>query len=333
MDSAATKSVSLKDAISTLPLDSHKYRAHISSDHCYQSLAHGGLLASIVLSATQHHFRSTLSQVHHPDTFNLDLVFLRPAVEGVAMVTIRDVKLGSLISIVHCGLTQNGTERVAGYVLNTSMAMAKGISLPTPVPISPESAPIDFVKAVADNSDSQWIGYTVPYFPTSIIKPITHFQMFSPRQPSKEKNLTEVWLRFIDPQQRFETAMLGSIADHWHRMPENYLAQSKWNNVNLPAAASLAATTGSQLQGYTTSFMYPTLSLQLEVKKPLPPAGADWLLLRAQSHEIKNGRFDANIMILNESLEIVALSHQVCLISKGMQIPDVLPKSRQDGKL
>ena len=121
--------------------------------------------------------------------------------------------------------------------------------------------------------------------------------------------------------------MLGSVADHWRRMIENYVPKSVWNQDRLPQQVEQVAGRG-QVPGYSTSYGYPTLSMQLEVKKALPPEGTRWLFMRARSTEIKNGRFDANITILDEGMEVVALSHQVALVTKSRQIPDTQGPSK-----
>jgi len=175
------------------------------------------------------------------------------------------------------------------------------------------------------------VGFTVPWHPQSFLKPITHFQFFSPIQATP-KNITAVWMRFKNPEERFITEILGSVADHWHRMPENYRPGSVWNNVELPANALRAAAEGSQVKGYSTAHSYPTLSLHLEIKKLLPPQGTEWLFLRARSTEIKNGRFDAETTILDEKLELVALSHQVCFVLDSVQLADD-ETMRKGGKL
>lgn len=116
--------------------------------------------------------------------------------------------------------------------------------------------------------------------------------------------------------------MLGSVADHWRRMIENYAPNSVWGQEALPERAAEAVKEGKEIMGHSTSYGYPTLSMHLEIKKRLPAEGVEWLFMRAKSLVIKNGRFDAEIIILDESLEVVALSHQVALITKSMQIPD-----------
>jgi N-methylhydantoinase B/oxoprolinase/acetone carboxylase alpha subunit len=54
--------------------------------------------------------------------------------------------------------------------------------------------------------------------------------------------------------------------------------------------------------------------LNLEVKKALPEEGVEWLQLRIQSKQIKNGRFDLEVLILDQEGDLVALSNHVNLI-------------------
>lgn len=55
-----------------------------------------------------------------------------------------------------------------------------------------------------------------------------------------------------------------------------------------------------------------------EMKKVLPPEGVRWLFLRAQLKKIQNGRLDAEIVVLDEKLEMVAISHQISRIVPGL---------------
>ena len=60
-------------------------------------------------------------------------------------------------------------------------------------------------------------------------------------------------------------------------------------------------------------FWYPTVLLNMDFKKPLPEEGVEWLFVRADTKQIKNGRMDIDIVILDEEGDIVALSHHVSL--------------------
>lgn len=63
---------------------------------------------------------------------------------------------------------------------------------------------------------------------------------------------------------------------------------------------------------------YSTVSLSLEIKKILPPAGVDWLFLRARVKMIEKVRMNADIVILDERQEMVAFSNQVNSITPGL---------------
>lgn len=70
--------------------------------------------------------------------------------------------------------------------------------------------------------------------------------------------------------------------------------------------------------GYLASVILRTISkhfqgtLQnIEFKKLLPPQGVDWLFVRARAKQIKDGRMDVEVTILDEESELVALSNHV----------------------
>lgn len=58
------------------------------------------------------------------------------------------------------------------------------------------------------------------------------------------------------------------------------------------------------------TYVYPTVCMAVEIKKD--PKGAEWLFMRIRAHKIKNGRFDQEVQIVDESGDVVALSKHVC---------------------
>lgn len=204
---------------------------------------------------------------------------------------------------------------------NANIDAEKGTSFPAPVALDPQPPPVDF-KKLLNQSDPNWIGFSISWHPNSFLKAITHFQYFSPVEPLTPRNITDSWVRLAADDQKFTTEMLGSLADHWRRMIENYVPNSVYRREAISERARDAVDKEIEIVGYSTSYGYPTLSMHLEVKKKLPAEGAEWLFMRAKSTVIKNGRFDGEIMILDEHFEVVARSHQVALITKSMQILD-----------
>lgn len=57
---------------------------------------------------------------------------------------------------------------------------------------------------------------------------------------------------------------------------------------------------------------YPTLLLNLDIKKALPEEGVRWLFVRLQAKQIKNGRYDLEVLAMDTEGDLVALSHHVC---------------------
>lgn len=197
--------------------------------------------------------------------------------------------------------------------------------MPGPSPVDPEK--------LDDGTSPHWVGYTIRWHPQSFLKPITHFQFYSPTQAVPQKNITDLWMRFKSPQEKFTTEMLGSVADHWHRMLENYVPDSVWNSTEMAKRALRAAGEEREVEGYSTSYTYPTFSMSLEIKKRLPTEGVRWLFLRARSTEIQGGRFDAEVTVWDSKLNLVALSHQICLAIKSVQIADRITTLGHGNKL
>ena len=54
--------------------------------------------------------------------------------------------------------------------------------------------------------------------------------------------------------------------------------------------------------------------LNIDFKKELPEEGVEWLFVRVQAKQIKNGRMDLDVVIIDEEGDIVALSQHVALV-------------------
>ena len=98
-------------------------------------------------------------------------------------------------------------------------------------------------------------------------------------------------------------ASLGYVADMWPQVVEAH----RDSNGQLPGIEKPA-------DSKVPNFWYPTLLLNLEIKKVLPPEGVEWLFVRVRAKQIKNGRMDLEVVILDEVGDIVALSQHVTLV-------------------
>ena len=173
------------------------------------------------------------------------------------------------------------------------------------------------ISQLLDDSDPQWLSWTYPWSPKSYLKAATHIRWFTPVNGAQQPSIVNLWLTPVSHDDSFTNEMLASIADQWTPVLENYRSDSPFTTERLARATEADdITVGTDPN--TPPFKYLTASMSLEVKKVLPPEGVRWLFLRAQTRKIEKGRFDAEMLIFNEKLDLMAISHQVCLIVTGL---------------
>ncbi|CAF9904247.1 MAG: hypothetical protein HETSPECPRED_003468 [Heterodermia speciosa] len=195
-----------------------------------------------------------------------------------------------------------------------NMDHERGLSLATDFRLDPEPVPA-VVERLANGTEPGWADWIYPRHPNSPFKAFTHVRYFFPVQGVAHPSISDAWLTPLCKDDTFTTETLGSVVDLWHRMVENYRPDAEWGTRNVPKRAlhifqqHSVATTDEGVP--KTPYAYPTLSMALEIKKLLPPEGAKWLFVRARAKQIKNGRFDAEVIILDQRMKIVAVSHQI----------------------
>ncbi|MCJ1280463.1 hypothetical protein MMC21_008291 [Puttea exsequens] len=205
------------------------------------------------------------------------------------------------------------------------MHAKQGAEFNTKFQITP-ALPSVRIQDLVSGSTEQWVQWDFPWHPKSLLKPYTHFRFFIPTNGPLHLSLTDVWITPKDDDAVFTTRTLGMIADIWPRMVENYCPDSGWNTANLANRAkenapSSAKAADFSIEEHQQAFWYPTLSMTLDVKKTLEPHGVKWLFMRAQARQIKNGRMDVTVVILDQRLELVAISNHVCLVISNANGP------------
>jgi len=112
---------------------------------------------------------------------------------------------------------------------------------------------------------------------------------------------------------RWTNDALGFLVDMFPQVVESYVNP-------FVEEAALGQYSPSELKEFLKSneprakFWYPTLALNLDVKKLLPEEGVEWLFVRVRAKAIKNGRFDLDIEVWDEGGELVASSIHASLI-------------------
>ncbi|MCJ1286920.1 hypothetical protein MMC26_006266 [Xylographa opegraphella] len=228
------------------------------------------------------------------------LNFLRRASTGTATFTVKDLKLGQQTSTIHVSLTQGSSrEEVVGYVTHTNMATETGISLSTNWSLLPAPYPAK-IPLISTNRDEHWRSYSdMPFL--SFRKASAKIDIFIPRTGQLDLSIVDEWIRFKSGE-KFTMNSLGYVADAFPQIVESFREH---------------APDSIPWQYRNGHLWYPTVLLNLEIKKILPLAGVEWLFVRVRAKQIKNGRMDLEVVIMDDVRDLVALSQHVCLIVRA----------------
>ena len=278
-------------------------------------------MTSCILSAVRLHFSTTHSSLNQPHTLTLYLTFLRRTSTGPATVTIHDSKLGRRTSTIHVSLTQGTDKReeVVGYITNSNISTESGLTLPTNWSLHPAPFPADIAKLRSDNDELWKLQDQIPF--AAFRKASQYLKFWLPRKIQLERSLIDEWICFANGE-RFTMDSLGFVVDMWPQVAEQFRPEEDGNSsaadANLGMAPSgedkVGAVEAKLKKNKWARFWYPTLLLNLEVKKALPPEGVEWLFVRVRAKQMQNGRADLEVVVLDEYGDIVALSQHVQLI-------------------
>ena len=332
---------SFAEATAIKTVDSRTYTAYFHDAWAIGSVPHGGIVTSIVLAAVKLHFETTLSSYNQPHTINLHLEFLRRTSVGPATMTVQNVKLGRRTSTVHVILTQspsqsdNGsttpTTCVVGYLTQSNLFAETGVSLSTRWTLYPPPPPLSSAAKLRQGDDPNWALQKKKPFP-KFRKAAQHVDTFLPRGKQAGEAGVDQWLCFSKPGERFTQESLGYVADTFPQIVEHcFTAAEVRANLsnNAEDTESSSQETLAQQTKQVATFWYPTLLLNLDIKKTLRSEGAEFLFVRVRSKKINRGRMDIELVILDEDGDLVASSTHVVLI---LDTERNLKRSGKNGK-
>jgi hypothetical protein len=234
------------------------------------------------------------------------LEFPRRTDVGPANFEIKDVKLGRQTSTVHVSLVQNGKEVVLAYINNSNLWNEEGPTFLTGWKLEPSPYPA-VVSRLNPGTDENWVEQKAMPFST-FRKASSRVRFFFPRNGQLMKSISDQWICFRDGT-KFTTESLGFVADMFPQVVESYRDEDD------PYAVQKGAEEKPVDESRRFArFWYPTVVLNLDVKKPLPQDGVEWLFCRTRSKRINKGRLDIEVVVMDEVGDLVALSHHVTLV-------------------
>ena len=267
------------------------------TDHgfnCY-TVPSGGYLASIIARAAQLHIQLRQPKLDQPDLITCHIEFIARAVVGYGEVTVTELSLGRQYSTLRLQLYQYPRQDRSRKPALCCEALLRqgnlkkerasgGLSLPTRPILRREELPKR--DECVERMDPPHLLRRRPAFlqmKFSMAKDTDELGKSAKLGPS----VKQFWVSWQTNNDGFTIPALCFVADAFRPIPESYGIVDDW---------------------------FPTLSYGVEVKKEPPTGGWKTLFVRIEAHEIKNGRYDMDLAILDEDGDLVALSKHAVLM-------------------
>ncbi|TGO36156.1 hypothetical protein BHYA_0134g00270 [Botrytis hyacinthi] len=286
------------DATKVQQLTSHTYSANFPDDWCIGSVPHGGFITGVFLQVSALHFGTTLSAQNQPNPITLHLEFLRRTEAGSALFTVQDTKLGRQTSVLHITLSQGDRIEVVGYITHSNTTTEEGVSSPYTHVLHPAPLPVS-LSLLKTDSDPNYHheGMAFPNFRKASTKAHTYFPHTQPAP-----NISDEWIR-LSTGEFWTDQSLGYACDMF-ALPTNFLSET--------TAPSTSSESKPTIPG--AKYWFPTLCLNIDFKKSLPSTGIEWLFIRVERKQARNGRMDIELTAWDEEGQLVAISHHVALV-------------------
>ncbi|KAK3501922.1 thioesterase-like superfamily-domain-containing protein [Neurospora crassa] len=335
-------------------LDANTYQANLVDSFCIGAVPNGGYVASCILQAAIIHGTSPSPSNPQPHVMNAHFEYLNRTQVGPATILIEDVKPGRQLTTLHATLYQGnshqddistsnsdllptktlGKKRVTAYLVMTNLSSLTGLTLNTqftllPPPLVPSSLPSqnpDF-SLLKQDRDPHWtaIPSLLPLGSesgsgSSYIRALQNTHFYIPRRGQVRKSIIDLWIR-LSSGENFTNASLGYVSDCWPYVVEAYRPRSKEEEEN--NAKEEEDGVGFKRDA---KHWYPTVVMNVEQKKAAPEKGKEeeggggggggweWLRMRVSSKEVKGGRFDLEVVVMDEKGELVVVSNHVGLV-------------------
>jgi hypothetical protein len=252
--------------------------------------------------------------------------------QGPAIITAEDIKLGAQLSTIHLTLWQGGLlseapwitpgvsrRTVLGYTTLTNLRAMSGITLETGWEVSPAAAlpsPMPDFTALnkPEGSDGFWEEQITP--PGKIFRSLHNWRFFLPRSGTIEPGVVDMWVCRSN-KEPVTQAGLAYLVDSFPYNIHMYLMSPEMRALlQTPREGSGDASVENahKRNEQRAELWFPTVVMNLEVKTAMPEEGLDWFAVRVQSKLIKDGKFDTDVMVRDKTGDVIALSQTVSMI-------------------
>ncbi|CDM30910.1 hypothetical protein CBS147339_371 [Penicillium roqueforti] len=323
----STINPSFQEAIKVTPQGHNKYSAFLRPEWCIGTVPHGGYTTAVIYQLALTHFAHA-----HPTQYksaaspiSIQLSFLRRTASGSATFEVEDVKIGARTSTIHIKLLQPSEKKpgqldtmVAGYITVSPPEAEVGISAstgwkpyPAPVAGSRADGSVDLAALGRTGTDGVWTKLETPF--SDFRKAAAQIELFGPgagaTQQKRSGNMgIDQWARFRpggDVNGRWTEAAVAYLIDMFPMVLDGFDTMS---------ATAVAEESGTSVDEEKAKFWYPTVTLNVDMKKHLPAEGVEWLYSRVVTKVVRDGRTDIDVTVLDEDGEVIALSSQVGLV-------------------
>ncbi|KAF5587389.1 thioesterase family [Fusarium pseudoanthophilum] len=233
---------------------------------------------------------------------------------GAAVLVVEEVRRGRALSIPHITLYQEcilsdspwisdkSKNKVTAYVTNTLLSGEQDLGLPRGFELSASPPLVDLTK-LATNEDPNWKRL---HMATMDVAPMMqHVEFYSPKHKQTQPATWNLWLHMSN-NERWTRWALAYITD----VAPALVIEGYWlTDLDAPAPEDTFV--------FDKIFWIPTVSMSLDVKKALSKEGEEWLRIRISAKVVKNGRYEAEVIVFDGDGNVVALATHVALVLDG----------------
>lgn len=289
-------------------------------------------------------YASKHAKLHQQSDLRSSVVqFFRPVFPTKPVrMTLREVSVGKAWSTLRVELFQNEKIAVSADLIISNLSIP-GITVQTGWQISPPPRRVDLAKLETD-SDPDWACYHCAFYPDGYRRGTSYVKTFFPTKWPDRITFVEQWVQpgwdslpCSGPVQGQEPArwlndMVQFILDMTLPVQENHVPWEKGEPLPMGSIAATLGFAAAQRKARADGkadwrpltqdgskamagkYVHVTLMMSTEIKKPLPSEGMRWVYMRTEVKRIQNGRMDMQTMLCDETMDLVAVSHQVAQI-------------------